>query len=335
MTTLSINWMQTTHTDAWLKCAMLAGSTSASYSCWYFCYIHLCHCIVIWLVLFLYFLCCTYADTHNGGTIGGIDCGARLQTVQDCFSPICVKAAAVPQSYTMCRLKSMRGRCFRAAWTTFEKNKKASSVAKWTTVWHEVLIQKRSTVGPLQWIKGHLCTLVPLCGNICDALERRTPPFLPSAIPGCGAEVRVFLAQSEIVASDQERNHQILSGFDKNETSPLCPSGESFPGNLRVIRESKHTGARPSVHMVNNPWPPGWGDIQLRAFKSSSGKKEISQIWPLSCSDLNFTSWHLAVKIKHPSNKFNVTWSIKKMKCFVLLLSSDHLANNLLQHTCT
>lgn len=58
--------------------------------------------------------------------------------------------------------------------------------------------------------------------------------------------MRAFLAQSEIVTSDQEWNHQILSGFDKNETSPLCLSGEPFPGNLRVIRESKHTGRTPS-----------------------------------------------------------------------------------------
>lgn len=272
MTTLSINWMQTTHTDAWLKCAMLAGSTSASYSCWYFCYIHLCR----------YTLACfvTFCVVHMQMIIM-VEQLVGLIVVQDyrlwdCFSPICVKAAAVPQSYTMCRLKSMRGRCFRAAWTTFEKNKKASSVAKWTTVWHEVLIQKWSTVGPLRWIKGHLCTLVPLCGNICDALERRTPPFLPSAIPGCGAEVRVFLAQSEIVASDQERNHQILSGFDKNETSPLCPSGESFPGNLRVIRESKHTGARPSVHMVNNPWPPGWGEHSASGFQKKKNQSNMS-----------------------------------------------------------
>lgn len=49
----------------------------------------------------------------------------------ECFSPICVKAAAAPQCYTMCRLKSMQGRCSGAGWTTFEKNKKASSVANW------------------------------------------------------------------------------------------------------------------------------------------------------------------------------------------------------------
>lgn len=53
----------------------------------------------------------------------------ELMVVQDyrtaeCFSPICVKAAAVPQCYTMCLLKSMRGRCFRAGWTTFEEEKK-------------------------------------------------------------------------------------------------------------------------------------------------------------------------------------------------------------------
>lgn len=103
------------------------------------------------------------------------------------------------------------------------------------------------------WYKGR-ALLDPLCTSrsimwppryICEALERHTPPFLPSAIPGRGVEVRVLLAQSEIVASDQEWNHQILSGFDKNETSPLCPPGEPFPGNLCVIRESKHTGRTP------------------------------------------------------------------------------------------
>lgn len=86
--------------------------------------------------------------------------------------------------------------------------------------------------------------------------------------------MRASLAQSEIVASDQERDHQILSGFDKNETSPLCPSGESFPGNLRVIRESKHTARTP----FGSDGRPFMGGAQttafsFRLFQCSSGEK--------------------------------------------------------------
>lgn len=45
------------------------------------------------------------------------------------------------------------------------KKKRQVQLSTGATVWHEVLIQKRSTVGPLQWIKGHLCALVALCGR--------------------------------------------------------------------------------------------------------------------------------------------------------------------------
>lgn len=107
---------------------------------------------------------------------------------------------------------------------------------------------------------------------ICETLARRAPPFSPSAIPGCGAEVRASLAQSEIVASDQERDHQILSGFDKNETSPLCPSGEPFPGNVRVIRESKHTARTPFSSGGRQSAAGG----QMRAF--SLGLLQVPQL---------------------------------------------------------
>lgn len=139
-------------------------------------------------------------------------------------------------SVTQCAVLSQCEADVSGFWlNNFWKEKKKTAAANWgySVAWGTDTKEKQCWTPTMDQKTPRYSSSImwPPC-YICEALERHMPPFLPSAIPGCGVEVQVFLAQSEIVATDQEWNHQILSGFDKNETSPLCPSGEPFPGNL-------------------------------------------------------------------------------------------------------
>lgn len=130
------------------------------------------------------------------------------------------------------------------------------------TVWHEGTDKEAKHRWPCtvdQRTPLDSCSIMWPPRYICKVLERHTPPFLPSAIPGCAAEVRVVLAQSERVASEQEWNHQIPN---------------KFPGNLCVIRESKHTGRTPFSSDGQQLTATGlMRTFSLRLLKSSSGEK--------------------------------------------------------------
>lgn len=231
--------------------------------------------VVLWLVLvhdkwlLCCYLCCRYADAGNGGTIDGTDrfLWCKRQNCRLFFSNLRQSCCSPPVLHNVPSEVNAR-QMFQGWLNYFEKKEKASSVANqgYSVAWGtdtEVKHSRTPTVDQRTPLYSRSIMWLPC--YICEALARRTPPFLPSAIPGCGAEVRAFLGQSD-VASDQEWNHQILSGFDKNETSPLCLSGEPLPGNLRVIRESKHTGRTPFSSDGRQSWPPGWWELLASGF---------------------------------------------------------------------
>lgn len=158
------------------------------------------------------------------------------------------------QCYTKCCQKSMRGRWFGVVdsfWNAFVKPALQCHIRYWSASRYTIEEKHCSTPTVDQRIPPYSHSIMwPLC-YICETLQRCTPPYMFYYSWMCDWGAASF-TESEIVASERERDHRIWSGLDKNETSPLCPSGDPLPGNLCVIREFKTSGTHALQSDVNN-----------------------------------------------------------------------------------